>query len=142
MQTQHKLVVQLHEQYSTINVIHVRKICKSTLKILLFPDFFQRLKFSLTRSEILNFFCSSPITSLWPNSQSFTTCGGMKVHDSLRRFFYSHSQSIPVHAHVVKNELIRSLFLLDHSSYFISHVRFFSDKNQKASPSSSGQGLS
>lgn len=137
MQTQHKLV-----GYSTINVIHVRKICRCTLKILIFPDFFQRLKFSLTRSEILNFFCSSPITSLWPNSQSFTTCGGMKVHDSLRRFFYSHSQSIPVHAHVVKNELIRSLFLLDHSSYFISHVRFFSDKNQKASPSSSGQGLS
>lgn len=142
MQTPHKLVVQLHEQYSTINVIHVRKICRCTLKILIFPDFFQRLKFSLTRSEILNFFCSSPITSLWPNSQSFTTCGGMKVHDSLRRFFYSHSQSIPVHAHVVKNELIRSLFLLNHSSYFISHVRFFSDKNQKASPSSSGQGLS
>ena len=109
LQTQHKLVVQLHEQYSTINVIHVGKICKCTLKILLFPDFFQRLKFSLTRSEILNFFCSSPITSLWPNSQSFTTCGGMKVHDSLRQFFYSHSQSIPVHAHVVKNELIRSL---------------------------------
>ena len=56
------------------NVIHVRKICKCTLKILLFPDFFQRLKFFLTRSEILNFFCSSPMTSLWPNSQSFTTC--------------------------------------------------------------------
>ena len=104
MQTQHKLVVQLHEQYSTINVIHVRKICKCTLKILLFPDFFQRLKFSLTRSEILNFFCSSPITSLWPNLWRL-----LKVHDSLRRFFYSHSQSIPVHAYVVKNELIRSL---------------------------------
>ena len=85
-------------------MIHFRKICKCTLKILLFPDFFQRLKFSLTRSEILNFFCSSPITSLWPNLWRL-----LKVHDSLRRFFYSHSQSIPVHAYVVKNELIRSL---------------------------------
>ena len=30
------------------NTIHVRKMYKGTLKMSLFPDFFQRLKFSLT----------------------------------------------------------------------------------------------
>ena len=100
LQTQYKLVVQLHEQYF-INTAWFMPVKYVNVPL----NFY----FSLTRSEILNFFCSSPITSLWPNSQSFTNCGGMKVHDSLRRFFYSHSQSIPVHAYVVKNELIRSL---------------------------------
>ena len=58
LKTQHQFIVQFHEY----NTIHVHKMYKNkcrgkiiklicTLKILLFPDFFQRLKFSLTWSE-------------------------------------------------------------------------------------------
>ena len=53
------------------NTIHVRKMYKCTVKMSFFPDFCQRLKFSLTRTEISTF--PWPWRNFFPDH--FLTCG-------------------------------------------------------------------